>query len=79
MDYFNSASPFILLGLTAFGGYLGKQLGISRSNERELFGKNADLRVANAEMQGEIKVLNERSLHAVYKGDSIFGSTAPNS
>ena len=71
MEYLNTAMPLIILLLTGLGGYLGKQLGISRANERQLYEKNTDLKVEIAELKGENKAaidrLDERSKFAVYK------------
>lgn len=70
MDYLNSATPIILFIVTAACGYLNKQLGTSRANERELYTQIALLKVVNAEEKGETKAelarLDERSKYAKY-------------
>ena len=62
--------PLIILVLTVLGCYLGKQLGISRANERELYTQIGVLKVKHAEDLGIVRAdfarLDERSKYAKY-------------
>lgn len=71
MEYFNSAIPIILVIGGGLITSLNKKLEQSKTNERELYKINGDLRVENAEIKGEYREavarLDERSKFAVYK------------